>query len=50
MMNIFRSEEHMPDWAHFNPDSVDASLPLNDEIALLSIEAAKHRLDGGFIS
>jgi len=49
-MNLFRSEEHMRNWAHFNPDSAEASLPLNDEVTVFSTEAAKHRLDGDFIS
>jgi len=49
-MNLFRSEEHMRNWAHFNPDSAEASLPLNDEVTVFSTEAAKHRLSGDFIS
>ena len=49
-MNLFRSEEHMRNWAHFNPDSAEASLPLNDEVTVFNTEAAKHRLDGDFIS
>jgi len=49
-MNLFRSEEHMRNWAHFNPDSAEASLPLNDEVTLFSTEAGKHRLDGDYIS
>ena len=49
-MNFFRSEEHMRNWAQFNPDSADASLPLNDEVTWANVEATKHRLDGDFIS
>ncbi len=49
-MNLFRSEEHMRNWAHFNPDSAGASLPLNDEITVFATQAAKHRLDGDFVS
>ena len=49
-MNFFRSEEHMRNWAQFNRDSADASLPLNDEVTVFSTEAAKHRLSGDFIS
>ena len=49
-MNLFRSEEHIRNWAHFNPDSAEASLPLNDEVTVFSTEAAKHRLGGDFIS
>ena len=49
-MNLFRSEEHMRNWAQFNPDSAEASLPLNDEVTMFSTEAAKHRLGGDFIS
>jgi hypothetical protein len=49
-MNLFRSEEHMRNWAQFNPDSADASLPLNDEVTWANVEATKHRLDGDFIS
>ena len=49
-MNFFRSEEHMRNWSQFNPDSADASSPLNDEVTVFSTEAAKHRLSGDFIS
>ena len=49
-MNFFRSEEHVRNWAQFNPDSADASLPLNDEMIWANVEATKHRLDGDFIS
>ena len=49
-MNFFRSEEHMRNWAQFNPDSADGSLPLNDEVTWANGEATKHRLDGDFIS
>ena len=40
----------MRNWAQFNPDSADASLPLNDEVTWANVEPAKHRLDGNFIS
>ena len=49
-MNLFRSEEHMRNWAQFNPDSAGASLPLNDEVTRFSTESLKHRLDRDFIS
>ncbi len=49
-MNFFRSEEHIRNWAQFNPDSAGASLPLNDEVTVFSTEATKHRLCGDFIS
>ena len=49
-MNLFRSEEHMRNWAQFNPDSADASLPLNDEVTLFSTELNKHKLDEDYIS
>ena len=49
-MNFYRSGEHIRNWAQFNPDSADASLPLNDEVTVFSTEAAKHRLSGDFIS
>ena len=49
-MNLFRSEEHMRNWAQFNPDSADGSLSLNDEMTWANVEATKHRLDGDFIS
>ena len=49
-MNLFRSEEHMRNWAQFNPDSADASLSLNDEVTLFSTESNKHKLDEDYIS
>ena len=49
-MNFFRSEEHMRNWSQFNPDSAEATLPLNDEVIWANVEQSKHRLDGNFIS
>lgn len=40
----------MRNWAQFNPDSADASLPLNDEVTLFSTESNKHKLDEDYIS
>ncbi len=49
-MNLFRSEEHVRNWSQFNRESAEAISSLDDEVALFSTEAGKHRLDGDFIS
>tara|TARA_B000000460_G_C21355292_1_gene323016 strand:+ start:12 stop:239 length:228 start_codon:yes stop_codon:yes gene_type:complete len=49
-MNFFRSEEHMRNWSQFNPNSIEGSLSLDDELTWANVEVAKHRLDGDYIS
>ena len=49
-MNLFRSEEHVRSWAHFNPDSTSAISTLDDEVTLFNIESNKHKLDEDYIS
>ena len=49
-MNLFRSEEHVRNWAQFISDSADGILSLADEVSLFSTDAAKHRGDGDYVS
>ncbi len=49
-MNLFRSEEHVRNWAQFKPDCAEGITPLADVIALFSNEVRKHLLDGDYIS
>lgn len=49
-MNLFRGEEHVRNWAQFNPDSAEGIMPLSDWVVLFSTERRKHLLDGDYIS
>ncbi len=49
-MNLFRSEEHVPNWSHFNPESAEGTMPLADWVQMYSVESMKHMLDGDYIS
>ena len=40
----------MRNWSQFNPDSIEGSLSLDDELTWANVEVAKHRLDGDYIS
>ncbi len=49
-MNLFRSEEHVRNWAQFNPDSAEGIMPMEDWLSVVSTEEHKHFLDGDYIS
>ena len=49
-MNLFRSEDHVRNWAQFNPDSADGIAPLADWVAIFSTEGRKHLLDPDYVS
>jgi len=49
-MNLFRSEEHVRNWAQFNPDSIEGIMPMADWLTVFSTEEHKHYLDGDYIS
>ena len=49
-MNLFRSEEHVRNWAPFDPYSVEGIMPLAEWIAVFSTEGRRHLLDADYIS
>jgi len=49
-MNLFRSEEHVRNWAGFAPASEGGIIPLPDMAALFSGNFMKRRLDPDYVS
>ena len=49
-MNFFRSEEHIRNWADFDPATEDGIIPLNDLVKLFSSEHFRRRLEPDFFS
>ncbi len=49
-MNLFRSEEHVHNWAEFSPGSVEGIMPMAHWLVVFSTEERKHYLDGNYIS
>jgi hypothetical protein len=49
-MNLFRSEEHIRNWAQFDPESEEGIISLNDLINLFSCELFRRRLEPGYFS
>jgi hypothetical protein len=49
-MTFFRSEEHLRNWAQFQPDSEEAILPLPDLVKLFSGDMFRRRLDPDYVS
>ena len=49
-MNLFRSEEHVRQWALFNPESTDGLIALPDLAALFGTESRRHWLDDDYLS
>ncbi len=49
-MNLFRSEEHVRQWALFNPESADGLIALPDLAALFGTESRRHWLDDDYLS
>jgi hypothetical protein len=49
-MNLFRSEEHIRNWARFNPDTEEGIVPLDDLVKLFSGNYFRRRLDSDWVS
>jgi hypothetical protein len=49
-MNLFRSEEHIRNWARFDPASAEGILPLEDMVKLFSGNMFRRRLDPDYVS
>jgi len=49
-MNLFRSEEHIRNWAGFAPGSEEGILPLPDLARVFSGNFMRRRLDPDYVS
>ena len=49
-MNLFRSEEHIRNWAGYKADSDEGITPLPDMLKLFSGPYFKRRLDRDYVS
>jgi len=49
-MNLFRSEEHIHNWAQFNPASKEGIIAFGDLVKLFSCELFRRRLDRDYFS
>jgi len=49
-MNFFRSEDHVRNWARFDPATQDGIIPFNDVLRLFSCEYFRRRLDPDYFS
>jgi hypothetical protein len=49
-MNLFRSEEHIRNWASFAKDSDEGITPLPDMVKLFSGPYFKRRMDQDYVS
>ena len=49
-MNLFRSEEHIRNWARFDPAAEEGILPLSDVAQVFSGNFLRKRLDPDYVS
>ncbi len=49
-MNLFRSEEHIRNWARFDSTAVEGILPLETIVRLFSGNIFRRRLDPDYVS
>jgi hypothetical protein len=49
-MTFFRSEEHLRNWAQFDPETKDGIIPLPDLVKLFSCNIFRRRLDPDYLS
>jgi hypothetical protein len=49
-MNLFRSEEHVRNWARFDPATTEGIIPLPDLVMLFSGPYFRRRMDLNWIS
>jgi hypothetical protein len=49
-MNLFRSEEHVRNWARFDPATEEGIIPLLDLVKLFSGPFFRRRLDPDWVS
>jgi len=49
-MNLFRSEEHVRNWARFDPATAEGIIPLSDLVKLFSGPYFRRRMDLDWVS
>ena len=49
-MNLFRSEEHIRNWARFEVGTEEGIIPLNDLVTLFSGSYFRRRMDPDWVS
>jgi hypothetical protein len=49
-MNFFRSEEHIRNWAQFDPHKAEGIISLKDLVKIFSGELVRRRLESDFFS
>jgi len=49
-MLFFRSEEHLRNWARFDPETEEGIFPLPDLVKLFSIDFFRRRMDSDYIT
>jgi hypothetical protein len=49
-MNLFRSEEHIRNWARFDPATEEGIVPLADLVKLFSGSYFRRRMDADWVS
>jgi hypothetical protein len=49
-MNLFRSEEHVRNWAEFDPATEEGIIPLSDLVKLFSGSYFRKRMDSDWLS
>jgi len=49
-MNLFRSEEHIRNWARFDPATEEGIIPLDDLVKLFSGNYFCRRMDSDWVS
>ena len=49
-MNLFRSEEHIRNWARFDPATAEGIFPLEDVVSLFTGNFFQRRLDSDYVS
>ena len=49
-MNLFRSEEHIRNWAQFDPSAEEGILPLEDVVKIFSGNYYSRRMDADWVS
>jgi hypothetical protein len=49
-MNLFRSEEHIRNWARFDPATAEGILPLEDVVRVFSGNMFRRRLDPDYVT
>jgi hypothetical protein len=49
-MNLFRSEEHIRNWARFDPATEEGIIPLPELVDLFSVRSFTRRMDPDYFS